>query len=75
VGEIPQALHPGVDVGQDLIQQIYDLTDDHESNTLDVFIYKIRKKLAGHRRLLKTVPGRGYVLSETLEAEQQADAD
>ena len=49
---------------QELTDHIYDLNDDHESNTLDVFIYKIRKKLGDHRACLQTAPGRGYFLTE-----------
>lgn len=58
---------------QELTDHIYDLNDDHESNTLDVFIYKIRKKLGDHRGCLKTMPGRGYVLAE--EAGETTEAD
>ena len=69
-------LNKGRVVGrQELTQQIYDLGDEHESNTLDVFIYKIRKKLGGYKKLLKTVPGRGYYLAEALEDEQEAGAE
>ena len=59
-------LNQGRVVGrQELMDRLYDLTDDHESNTLDVFIYKIRKKLGPHREWLQTAPGRGYYLTET----------
>ena len=67
-------LNKGRVVGrQELTQQIYDLDDEHESNTLDVFIYKIRKKLGAQKALLKTVPGRGYVLAEAAEEQPEAD--
>ena len=47
-----------------LMDHIYDLTADRDSNTLEVFVYKIRKKLGEHRGLLRTVAGRGYYLGE-----------
>ena len=47
-----------------LMDHIYDLKADRDSNTLEVFVYKIRKKLGEHRGLLRTVAGRGYYLGE-----------
>jgi DNA-binding response OmpR family regulator len=53
---------------QELGEHVWDHAWDPVSNSLDVIIYRLRKKIDGDRaeeagRLLHTVPGVGYRLS------------
>ena len=50
---------------QDLAEHVWDHTFDPASNTLDVIVYRIRKKIDGDRveKLLHTVSGVGYLLA------------
>lgn len=43
-----------------LLDRIYEGRDEPDSNTVDVFAHKARRKMAGHREAIKTVWGRGY---------------
>jgi DNA-binding response OmpR family regulator len=54
----------------DLIEAVWGIDRDVESNTLDVFIFQLRGKLeaGGARRLIQTVRGFGYTARES-EAE------
>ena len=45
----------------ELIEHVYDQDFDRDSNTIEVFIARLRKKLAPE--LIKTHRGRGYCLS------------
>jgi two-component system response regulator MprA len=50
----------------DLIESVWGIDRDVESNTLDVFIFQLRSKLetGGEGRLIHTVRGFGYTLRE-----------
>lgn len=50
----------------DLIEEVWGIDRDVESNTLDVFIFQLRSKLeaAGSSRLIQTVRGFGYTMRE-----------
>ncbi len=52
---------------EELSEHVWDRNFDPASNTLDVIVYRVRKKIDGARaeRLLHTVPGVGYLLSST----------
>ena len=52
---------------EELSEHVWDRNFDAASNTLDVIVYRVRKKIDGARpdRLLHTVPGVGYLLSST----------
>jgi len=59
--------HQGRVVSQtELIEHIYDQDFDRDSNTIEVFIARLRKKLAPE--LIKTHRGRGYSMSPPGEA-------
>jgi two-component system copper resistance phosphate regulon response regulator CusR len=49
----------------DLAEHVWDHTFDAMSNTLDVIVYRVRKKIDGGReaKLLHTLPGVGYRLT------------
>lgn len=51
----------------DLIEAVWGIDRDVESNTLDVFIFQLRSKLeaGGAGRLIQTVRGFGYTLRES----------
>ena len=49
----------------DLVEHLYDQDFDRDSNTVEVFIGRLRKKLPGD--LIKTVRGLGYCLSDAPE--------
>lgn len=55
---------------RDLGEHVWDHAWDPVSNTLDVIVYRLRKKIDGERtdRLLHTVPGVGYRLSSERHA-------
>jgi two-component system response regulator MprA len=55
---------------EDLIEAVWGIDRDVESNTLDVFIFQLRNKLeaGGASRLIQTVRGFGYTVRES-EAE------
>ncbi len=58
--------HPGaVCSREDLLEHVWDMTVDAQTNSLEMHIMTLRKKvdLSGRRKLLHTVPGRGYRLS------------
>ena len=46
----------------ELIEHLYDETFDKDSNLIDVFISRLRKKLGKDGELIQTVRGRGYML-------------
>ena len=59
------------------LNHLYGGMDEPELKIIDVFICKLRKKLANAsngRNYIETVWGRGYVLREMTEAEQRASA-
>ena len=51
----------------DLIEAVWGIDRDVESNTLDVFIFQLRSKIeaGGASRLIQTVRGFGYTVRET----------
>jgi DNA-binding response OmpR family regulator len=53
----------------DLIESVWGIDRDVESNALDVFIFQLRNKLEanGSRRLIQTVRGFGYTVRESEE--------
>jgi DNA-binding response OmpR family regulator len=60
---------------EELSEHVWDRNFDPASNTLDVIVYRVRKKIDGARadRLLHTVAGVGYLLSSTRRAERGAE--
>lgn len=58
---------------EELGEHVWDRAWDAASNTLDVIVYRLRKKIDGARdaRLLHTVPGVGYRIS----AERRSDGE
>lgn len=57
------ARRPGAVCSRELLEDaLYGLSDDVESNAIEVFISRIRKKAGAH--LITTVRGRGYRLSD-----------
>jgi DNA-binding response OmpR family regulator len=61
---------------EELSEHVWDRGFDPASNTLDVIVYRVRKKIDGQRsdRLLHTVPGVGYLLSSTRRAERGGES-
>ena len=58
-------LHQGRVVSRtELVEHLYDQDFDRDSNTIEVFVSNLRRKLEadGEPRLLHTVRGAGYVL-------------
>ena len=51
----------------ELVEHLYDQDFDRDSNTIEVFIGRLRKKIPGH--LIKTVRGLGYRLSDEPDAD------
>jgi DNA-binding response OmpR family regulator len=51
----------------DLIEAVWGIDRDVESNTLDVFIFQLRGKIeaGGGGRLIQTVRGFGYTMRES----------
>ena len=47
----------------ELSEHIYDYDGDRDSNTIAVFVTRLRKKLGAD--FIQTVRGRGYVIEET----------
>jgi two-component system response regulator TctD len=45
-----------------LMSQVYGLEGDVGSNTLEVYVHRLRKKLVGSALMLRTLHGRGYQL-------------
>jgi DNA-binding response OmpR family regulator len=62
---------------EELSEHVWDRGFDPASNTLDVIVYRVRKKIDGRRsdRLLHTVPGVGYLLSSARRAERGGELD
>jgi len=60
---------------EELAEHVWDRGFDPASNTLDVIVYRVRKKIDGGRseRLLHTVPGVGYLLSSARRAGPSGD--
>ena len=59
------AHHAGSVVSRtELTEHLYDQDFDRDSNTIEVFVGRLRKKLGEHAGLLETVRGLGYRLSE-----------
>ncbi|MBF0454852.1 MAG: response regulator transcription factor [Magnetococcales bacterium] len=52
----------------ELVEHLYDETFDKDSNLIDVFIHKLRRKTeqGNNRRFIQTVRGTGYLFSEEL---------
>jgi two-component system OmpR family response regulator len=55
---------------EELAEHVWDRNFDAASNTLDVIVYRVRKKIDGGRtdRLLHTIAGAGYLLSSSRQA-------
>jgi DNA-binding response OmpR family regulator len=61
--------HPGEVISRDtLLQKVWSNPESGGSNVIDVYVRYLRQKLeaGGESRLLQTVRGQGYVLTETL---------
>ena len=54
----------------ELIEHIYDQDFDRDSNTIEVFVTRIRKKLGAD--VITTIRGLGYSLEEPAELNEQA---
>jgi DNA-binding response OmpR family regulator len=50
-----------------LLEHVWDMDTDPFSNTIEAHIASLRRKLEpkGMRKLIKTVPGRGYKIEES----------
>ncbi|MEZ5330965.1 MAG: response regulator transcription factor [Thermoanaerobaculia bacterium] len=59
---------------QKIVEHVWDDSFDAMSNTLDVIVSRLRRKIDGGRqaRLLHTVPGVGYMLSSQRRADEDA---
>jgi len=56
-------LHPGVALSRGRIaEHVWDETYEARSNTIDVIVARLRRKIESGERLIHTVPGVGYVL-------------
>lgn len=53
---------------------VWDMNFEDESNVIEVYVSRIRKKLEqdGEARVIHTVPGAGYILSERASEERNA---
>ena len=49
----------------ELTEHLYDQDFDRDSNTIEVFVGRLRKKLGDHAPLIETVRGLGYRLQDT----------
>lgn len=58
---------------EELGEHVWDRAWESASNTLDVIVYRLRKKIDGERRarLLHTVPGVGYRISAQRRADEE----
>lgn len=59
--------HPGQVLSKEqLIEQVWGLESDQESNVIEVYIANLRQRLeeGGERRIIQTIRGIGYVLRE-----------
>ena len=69
------ALRKGTTITKEMfLNHLYGGMDEPELKIIDVFICKMRKKLAnasGGKNYIETVWGRGYMLSENAAAVQQ----
>ena len=72
------ALRKGTTLSKEMfLSNLYGGIDEPEMKIIDVFICKLRKKLAiasGGKDYIETIWGRGYVLREPIEAEVQISA-
>ena len=72
------SLRKGTTVTKEMfLNHLYDGKDEPEPKIIDVFICKLRKKLANAsegRNFIETVWGRGYVLREPHEQEERIPA-
>jgi two-component system, OmpR family, response regulator len=57
----------------ELVEHLYDQDFDRDSNTIEVFVGRIRKKLGVNA--IQTLRGLGYKLSEDLSGDEANDAD
>ena len=56
-------LHPGIALSRGRIaEHVWDETYEARSNTIDVIVARLRRKIESGERLIHTVPGIGYVL-------------
>jgi len=53
----------------ELVEHLYEQDFDRDSNTIEVFIGRLRKKIPGH--LIETVRGLGYRLAQGGDSDQQ----
>ena len=72
------ALRKGTTLSKEMfLNHLYGGMDEPELKIIDVFICKLRKKLAnasGGRDYIETVWGRGYMLREPSEADERLTA-
>jgi two-component system cell cycle response regulator CtrA len=72
------ALRKGTTLTKEMfLSQLYGALDEPEVKTIDVFVCKLRKKLAsasGGKNYIETVWGRGYVMREQGEPEARISA-
>ena len=48
----------------ELVEHLYDETFDKDSNLIDVFIHKLRRKFGPAARMIQTRRGRGYIFKD-----------
>ena len=70
------AHHQGAVVSRtELTEHLYDQDFDRDSNTIEVFVGRLRKKMGDHSGLLETVRGLGYRLHEPVGSASGKGAD
>ena len=47
-----------------LVEELYNFDADRSYNAIEVYVHRLRKKIAGSGLTIRTVYGRGYVLAE-----------
>ncbi len=62
----------GLSRATELVEHLYDQDFDRDSNTIEVFVGRLRKKLGID--IIQTVRGLGYIVAEP-EAEQAGKSD
>ena len=47
---------------EQLVEQLYNFDEDVGHNTIEVYVHRVRKKLAGAGVAVRTLYGRGYMI-------------
>jgi DNA-binding response OmpR family regulator len=54
---------------EQLVEQLYRFNEAVTHNVIEVYVHRVRKKIAGAGLVVRTVYGRGYVLELACETE------